>query len=96
MYCFKLKTTRHLRFLNQVCANIDNIRILSMVPAVPGFIELLLSTNVCTCVCVSASEAINNLSHDIDPYDWSNKFYGFCMAAVADIDSGCGISIYTH
>ena len=33
---------------------------------------------------------------DIDPYDWSNKFYGFSyVAAMVDIDSGRGISIYT-
>ena len=30
------------------------------------------------------------------PYDWSNKFYGFSMAAVVDIVSGRGIRIHMH
>ena len=29
----------------------------------------------------------------VDPYDWLNKFYGFYMAVVVDIDSWRGISI---
>ena len=37
----------------------------------PGFLEFLLSANVCmyvcVCVCVSALEAVNNYWHDIDP-----------------------------
>ena len=31
---------------------------------------------------------------DIDPYDWSNTFYGFYIAAVVDIDSGRDVSIH--
>ena len=30
------------------------------------------------------------------PYDWLNKLYGFYMAAVVGIGSGCDVSIYTH
>ena len=28
------------------------------------------------------------------PYDWLNKFYGFIMAAVVGIVSGCDFSIH--
>ena len=30
------------------------------------------------------------------PYDKSNKFYGSYMAPVVDVDSGHGVSYYTH
>ena len=65
--------------LNQVC--------------VPGFLELLLSVNVCMLVCPPPRLLI---SSDViwTPFDWSNKFYGFYMAAVVNINSGRGISIY--
>ena len=29
------------------------------------------------------------------PYDWSNKFYGFSLAAIVDIVSGRDVRIYT-
>ena len=48
------------------------------------------------CVCVSAPRLLitSSVMCDIAPYDWLNKFYGFYMAAVVGIDSGCDVSIY--
>ena len=83
----------------------------------PGFLELLLSTNVCVfvcvcvcacacvcvcvcvcvcecvCVCVCVSTPRLLITSDVmwTPYDWSNKFHGFYMAAVVDINSGHGV-----
>ena len=31
--------------------------------------------------------------HDMDLYDWLNKFYSFCMTAIASIDSRRGLRI---
>ena len=55
--------------------------------------------SACMCVCVSAPRLLitsGMMCCDIDPYDWLNKFYGFYVAAVVGIDSGCDISIYTR
>ena len=58
--------------------------------------------HACACihVCVSAPKAINNYSGlmwcDIDPMWFANKFYGFYMAALVSIVSGCGLSIHAH
>ena len=51
----------------------------------PGFLELLLSANVCMRVCVCASVLRLLITSDMiwTPYD---KFYGFYMAAVVNID----------
>ena len=67
----------------------------------PGFLELLLSTNVrmrvyvraCLRVC-SPPRLLITSGVMWTPYDWSNKFYGFPLAAVVDIVSGCDVSIY--
>ena len=61
---------------------------------VPGFLELLLSTNVSVHVCVSASRLLitsDVIWHDIDPYLLVKLWllYGSCF-------SGCGVSIHTH
>ena len=50
------------------------------------------------CVCPLPRLLITSgmMWHDIDPYDWLNKFYGFYMAAVVGIGSGHDLSIYTH
>ena len=75
----------------------------------PGFLVLLLSMNVCMCVCVCVCVCVclrvclllgllitsGMMWCDMDLYNWSNKFYGFYMAAVVDIDSGHDVSIYT-
>ena len=68
----------------------------------PGFLELLLSVNVCmrlcvfvyVCVCPPPRLFITSGVMGVmwTPYDWSNKFYGFYMAAVVDIDSRRGVS----
>ena len=56
---------------------------------------------VCVCVCVFAClpprllKTTGVIWCDIDPYDWSNRFYGFYMAAVVGIVSGRGMSIHT-
>ena len=56
---------------------------------------------MCVCVCVFVLCPPPRLLItsgviwcDIDSYDWSNKFYGFCMTAVVNIDSGRDVSIY--
>ena len=49
-------------------------------------------------VCVSAPRLLITsgvIWHDIDPYDWLNKFCGFYMAAVVGIVSGHNVSIHT-
>ena len=57
-----------------------------------------MSVYVCVCLCVCPPPRLLITSGviwcDIDPYNWSNKFYGFCMATVVDIDSGRDVSIY--
>ena len=48
---------------------------------------------VCLCVCPPPRLSITS-GVIWTPYDWSNKFYGFYMAAEVDIDSGRDVSIY--
>ena len=77
-----------LRVLNQVCA--------SHRPARTWFLRIVsVQMYACVCVCVSASDAINNgvMWSDIDVL---NKFCGFYMAAVVSIVSGHGVSIHTR
>ena len=52
-----------------------------------------LSAYIClrACVCVPAPRLL--ITSGV-AYDWSNKFYDLYMAAVVDIDSGCGIGIH--
>ena len=65
----------------------------------PGFLELLLSVNVCMRVCLRVcppprlSITSGVMWCDMDPYDWLNKFYGFYMAVVVGIVSGRDVSI---
>ena len=52
---------------------------------------------MCVCVCVSAPRLLITsgvIWCDIDPYDWLNKLYGFYMAAVVNVGSGCDVSIH--
>ena len=42
---------------------------------------------------MSAPEASNNQWRDMDPYDWLNKYYSFCMAAIVGIVSRRGLRI---
>ena len=64
------------------------------------FLRIALSTNVGMHVFVCPPPRLLITSGvmwcDIDPYDWLNKFYGFYMAAVVGIISGCDVSIHTH
>ena len=48
---------------------------------------------VCACVGVgvSAPKATNNYWDDMDPSDWLNKYYSFCMAPIVGIVSSCGL-----
>ena len=57
-----------------------------------------MSVYVCVCVCPPLRLLITSgvMWCDIDPYDWLNKFYGFYMATVVGIGSGCDVSIYAH
>ena len=63
------------------------------------FLKLFLCRrlHVCVFVCPPLRLLITSgvMWCDIDPYDWSNKFYGFYMAAAVGIVSGHGISIHT-
>ena len=75
-------------------------------PGTPGFLELLLSTNVCMHVCVCMCLRVcppprllitsGMMWCDIDRYDRFNKFYGLYMAALVGIVSGHNVSIHTH
>ena len=49
------------------------------------------------CVCLPPRLLITSgvMWCDIDLYDWLNKIYGFCMAAVVGIVSGRGLSFHT-
>ena len=67
---------------------------------VPGFLELLLSVNVCmrvrVCLHVCPPPRLLITSGVIwTPYDWSKKLYSFYMAAEVNIDSGCDVSMHT-
>ena len=54
---------------------------------------------MCVCVCVSVCPpprlviTSGMMWRDMDPYDWLNKYYSFCMAAIVDIVSRCGLRI---
>ena len=74
-------------FLNHVCAG---RRLVSTC-----FLEIDLVCKVCLCVCppprlVTASDV---MWHDMNPYDWLNKFYSFYMAAIVGIISIRGFRI---
>ena len=54
---------------------------------------------VCVCVCPPPLRLLitsDVMWCDVDPYDWLNMFYGFYMAIVVGIVSGCGINIHTR
>ena len=48
----------------------------------------------CGCMCLPPRPLITSGVIE-SPYDWSNKFYGFYMAAAVGIVSGRGVSIHT-
>ena len=53
-----------------------------------GFLNMLLSTtSICVCVHVSTPRLLLTRGIIWTPYDWLNKFYNFCMAAIVGIDS---------
>ena len=67
--------------------------------AAPGFLELLLSANVCMLVCVYVFACVcppPRLFITSTPHDWLNKFYGFYMVAVVGIVSGHDLSMHMH
>ena len=53
-----------------------------------------MSVCVCVCVLVSAPRVLIASGMIWTTHDWSNKFHGFYMAAVVDIDSGREVSFY--
>ena len=64
---FRCECIRGYRLLNGICEgnikhcqNIFKPGMLRPQTGAPGFLELLLSANVCMCMCVSAPKAINN------------------------------------
>ena len=54
-----------------------------------------LVREVCVCVCPPPRLVITSgvMWHDMDPYDWLNKYYSFCMAAIVGIVSRRGLRI---
>ena len=50
---------------------------------------------VCMCVCPPPRLLLITSGMIWTPYDWSDKFYGFYIAAVVDIGSECDVSFYT-
>ena len=54
---------------------------------------------VCVCVCLRVYPPLRLLITNgviWTPYNWLNKFYGFYMAAVVGIGSGCDVSIIIY
>ena len=68
----------------------------------PGFlkISLLQEVRVCVgvyaCVHVSIPKLLVSGGMIWTPYDWLNKFYNFCMAAIVGIVSRRGLGIEAH
>ena len=62
-------------------------------PVRAWFLSVDVCMHVCLCVCPPPGLLITSsvMWCDMDPL---NKFYGFCMAAVVGIVSGCGFSIH--
>ena len=65
-------------------------------PARTWFVRIV-NVSMFVYVYVSTLKAINNYCLDVmwyiyTPYDWFNEFYGFYMAVVVSIFSGCGVS----
>ena len=56
-----------------------------------------MNVGICVCVCMYPPPRLLITSSVIwNPYDWLNKFYSFCMAAVVVIDDGRGLTIKAH
>ena len=71
-------------FLNQGCTGHRLAR--------AWFLEIDLARKVCVCVCVCSPLRLVITSGMIwTPYDWLNKFYSFCMAAIVGIVSRHGL-----
>ena len=73
---------------------IDPVRIVSICVCV------FACVCVCVCVCVCLPPRLLMTSgmmwHDIDPYDWLDKFYSCYMATVVIIVNGYGLGIDTR
>ena len=63
------------------------------------FLEIDLVRKVCVCVCVSVCPPPRLVITSAwcgmiwTPYDWLNKYYSFCMAAIVSIASRHGLRI---
>ena len=76
----------HIIFLNQAHAGQRPVR--------AWFLDIDLVREVCVCVSVCPPPRLLITSGVIwTPYDWLNKYYSFCMAAIVDIVSRCGLRI---
>ena len=80
-----MPTAMHIWFLK-----IDPVQIVGM------RVYVCVCAHTRTCMCVSTPETVNNQWHDMDPYDWLNKFYSCYMATVTVIINGCGLGIDAH
>ena len=58
----------------------------------------IASARMSACVCLLPRLLITSdrMWREIDPNDWSNKFYSFYMKTVVSIISGHGVSIHMH
>ena len=84
------------------------MRALACSHCTPCFLKLILCglsvcvcvrVCVCVCVCVSAPRLLINsgvMRHNMDPYDWLNKFYSCYTATVTIIINGHALGIDTH
>ena len=77
---------RHNIFLNQARTLFSRI----------ASIRECLYACMCVCVCVCPPARLLITSGVIDPYDWSNKFYGFCIAVVVNIIAGRDVIVHTR
>ena len=53
---------------------------------------------LCVCVCPPLRLLITSamMWHNMDSYDWLNKFYSYYMMIVVGIVNWCGLGIDTH
>ena len=64
----------------------------------PGFLKLFLRGRLYMRVCLPLKLLITSgvMWHDMNSYDWLNKFYSYYMATVVVIVNGCGLGIGTR
>ena len=92
-------TIKGLRVINSVDPCVLKFTFLndvrtSLRPVRAWFLEIDLVRELCVCVSMCPPPRLVITSGVIwTPYDWLNKYYSFCMAAIVGIVSRCGLRI---